>query len=144
MEPEGSLPHSQEPATRLYPEPDRSSSCPHPTSLSSVLILASHLRLGLPSGLFPSDFPTKILYAPLLSLSLSHTCYMSCPSQSSWLDHQNNISWGIQRIKPLVKYSPLPCYLVHFRSKYSPQHSILKNPQPTLKICTHTYVNTKI
>ena len=32
MEPEGSLPHSQEPATYPYPEPDRSSQCPHPTS----------------------------------------------------------------------------------------------------------------
>jgi hypothetical protein len=29
MEPEGSLPHSQEPATCPYPEPAQSSSCPH-------------------------------------------------------------------------------------------------------------------
>jgi hypothetical protein len=25
--------------------------------------LSTHLRLGLPSGLFPSGFPTNILYA---------------------------------------------------------------------------------
>ena len=31
------------------------------------LILFSHLRLGLPNGLFPSGFPTTILYTPLLS-----------------------------------------------------------------------------
>jgi hypothetical protein len=37
----------------------------HPTSWRSVLILSSHLRLGLPSGLFPSCFPTKTLYTPL-------------------------------------------------------------------------------
>ena len=39
---------------------------PHPTSWRSILILSTHLPLGLPSGLFPSDFPTKIL-SPLSS-----------------------------------------------------------------------------
>ena len=34
----------------------------------SILILSSHLRLGLPSDLFPSGFPTKTLFTPLLSL----------------------------------------------------------------------------
>ena len=46
---------------------------PHPTSWSSILVLSSHLRLGLPSGLFLSGFPTKALYTSLLS-SIRTTC----------------------------------------------------------------------
>jgi hypothetical protein len=33
----------------------------HPITLSSILILSSHLRLSLPSGLYPCGFPTEIL-----------------------------------------------------------------------------------
>ena len=43
------------------------STYPHPTSWRSILILSTHLLLGLPSGLFPSGFPTKSIYAPLSS-----------------------------------------------------------------------------
>jgi hypothetical protein len=43
--------------------------------------LSTHLRLGLHSGLFPSGFPTNILYA-----FLPHSCYMSRPSRPSGLD----------------------------------------------------------
>ena len=67
MGPEGSLPHSQVPPTCPYPEPHRSSPYPHIPLPEDILILSSHLRLGLPSGLFPSDIPTKTLYTPLLS-----------------------------------------------------------------------------
>jgi hypothetical protein len=56
MEPGGSLPYLQEPATCRYPEPAQSSPWSHPTSWRSILILPSHLRLGLPSicRLFPN------------------------------------------------------------------------------------------
>ena len=37
---------------------------PHPTSWRFILILSTHLRLGLRSGLFPSGFLTKALYTP--------------------------------------------------------------------------------
>ena len=46
---------------------------PHTTSWRSFLILTTHLLLGLPSGLFPSGFPTKTLYAPLTS-PIRSTC----------------------------------------------------------------------
>ena len=35
---------------------------PHPTSWKNILIFSSHLRLGLPSGLLPLDFPTETPY----------------------------------------------------------------------------------
>jgi len=38
---------------------------PYPISWKSIFIFSSHLFLGLPSGLFPSGFPTKTLYTPL-------------------------------------------------------------------------------
>ena len=57
----------QEPATCPYTEPDQSSPCPTSYFLKSSLILSSHLRLGLPNGLFPSGFPTKSMYANILS-----------------------------------------------------------------------------
>ena len=51
------------------------STYPHPTSWRSILILSTHLRVGLPSGLFHSGFPTKILYA-----SLSSPIRATCPA----------------------------------------------------------------
>jgi hypothetical protein len=45
-----------------------------PRGLTSILILSSHLCACFSSGLFPSGFPTKILYAFLFS-PMRATCF---------------------------------------------------------------------
>jgi hypothetical protein len=53
----------------------------HLISLRSILILSTHLHLGRHSGLFPSGFPTNILYAFLFSHIRA-----TCPSHHTLLD----------------------------------------------------------
>ena len=76
MEPEGSLPHAKVPATCPYPEPDRTSPCRHPTSW--ILILSIHLRLGLPSGLFPSGYQNRLYNFPLPLTSYMTRPFLFC------------------------------------------------------------------
>jgi hypothetical protein len=86
-------------------------------------------HLGLPSGLFPSGFPTKILYTPSLSPLRS-----TCPAQLIFLD--------LVPPKTFVVYSrslsSSLCLLLHSpvtSSLLAPniplQLPILKQPQPT-------------
>jgi hypothetical protein len=72
MEDEGSLPRSQELSTCTYPEPDQSSP-QHPilSRKRATLMLSIHLRLGLPSGLFPSAYSINNLYTFLFSPTLA-------------------------------------------------------------------------
>ena len=66
MKTEGLLPHSQEPVTCPYPESDQSSPCLPSHFLNIYFNITSHLRLCLPSGIFPAGFPTKTLCTSLL------------------------------------------------------------------------------
>jgi hypothetical protein len=71
MEPEASLPCSQEPSTNPYPEPDLFS--PHHPILSKIHFnIIPHLFFGLHNGLFPSGFTTNALYAFLFSPICPH------------------------------------------------------------------------
>jgi hypothetical protein len=81
QEPEGSSPQSQQPAT----VPVLSQYNPIHTPQASLPTIhynpSYHLRLGLPSGLFPSGFTTKTLYT-----FLSSPMRVTCPAHLIRLD----------------------------------------------------------
>jgi hypothetical protein len=127
MKPERVFPHSQQPATCPYPEPDRSSPCP-PSHFSKI-----HFIIIFPSTPGSSEWSPsfRVSHWNHTCLYFPHTYYMPYPSQSFWLNCLIDIWWGIQSMKLLIMQSfPLPCYLVYLRPKYPPQHPFLKNPQP--------------
>ena len=66
----------------------------HPTSWRSILTLSSHLRLGLPSGIFPSGFPTKTLHTLPLYTYAPHvpsTSFFSIWSpEQYWVSSKRN------------------------------------------------------
>ena len=79
----------------------------HPTSWRSILILSTHLCLGLPSGLLPSGFPSKTLYTPLSS-PIHATWTEICKSYSSYdfcLGNCLTKSNLISRLEPSEKNS---------------------------------------
>jgi len=88
IEPEGSLPCSQQPVTGSYPEPDESSPYLYHHNSRSVLLLSSHLLPGLPNDLFPSGVFTK-MYSLLIFLMRA-----ICPSHLILLDLITLIIFG--------------------------------------------------
>ena len=87
---------------------------PHPTTWRSILMLSTHLRLGLPSGLFPSGFSSKILYTPL-----SSPIRATCPAHLILLDFITRTILG----EEYKSFSSSLCNLLH-----SPDTSSLLGP----------------
>ena len=96
---------------------------PHPTSWRSILILSTHLRLGLPSSLFPSGFPTKTLHTPL-----SSPIRATCPAHLIILYFITRTILGEQ----YKSFSSSLCNLLH-----SPVTSSLPGPNILLKLRSH-------
>jgi hypothetical protein len=96
--------------------------------------LSTHLWLVLPTGLFPSGFPTKYpIWIPLLP----HSSYMLCLSHPPWLDHSYYDSRGVQVMKLIfMQFSPISRHLISLQTKSSPRtlFSNTLGPCPSLNV----------
>ena len=98
MDPRSALLHLQELATCPYTQPNSSS--PFPLTLNflrQLLIVSSHLCLGLPSGPLTSGVPTTNLYERLFS-PMPYATFLH-PAHSPSFDHPNNILWALKTMK---------------------------------------------
>jgi len=124
MESENLLPHFKVFGIYCYPKSDRFQSLlPHPTSWRFVLILCYHLRLGLPSGLFPSGFSTKtlyeytytfplyVLYAPSVSMFSIWSPDKYCASSSLCSFFQSPVTSSLLGPNILLSKHPQPNFL---------------------------------
>jgi hypothetical protein len=91
----------------------------HDVSVTRILIWASNRASHYANGLYPSEFPIKILNVCLLNPKCAR-----CSAHFILLD----FIILIQMINLLT--SPSSCYLLSFRSNYSPQHLIPDHFQP--------------
>ena len=85
------------------------STYPHPTSWTSILILCTHLRLCLPSGLFPSGFPTKSSIKCIIYFQYNSVKIVSF----SFYFPFSFIQLGSSSSEPLVSFCPsIVCFLL--------------------------------
>jgi hypothetical protein len=56
-----------------------------------------------------------------------HACYIPCTFHHPWRDHPNYFWRRVQVMKLLtVQFTPASYHFIPHRSKYSPQHRVLK------------------
>jgi hypothetical protein len=88
-------------------------------------MFSTYLCRGLPSGLFPSGFPTNILNAFLFAPFILNVL----PFSSSLTYHSN--WWRVQIMKLLImQFTPTSCHFISLQFKYSLQQPVLKHRGP--------------
>jgi len=100
METESSSPLSQQPATILYREPDKSNAPTDNISLRYILIFLS-------ACIYISKlaFSFKVVWTKSymnLSSCLSHSCHIPCATCFPWFNHPNSVCWRVQIMKFLI------------------------------------------
>ena len=113
---------------------------PNPVHIPTSHLLEIHPNIIHPSTPRSPQWSLSLRFPhqdPIRPPLLPHARHMPCPSHSSRFYHPHCIGWGVQIIYLFVMQShPFPRYLVPPRSKYSPQHHVLKHPQlPFLPQC---------
>jgi len=138
MEHGSSLPHSKECGNAPILNQMNPIHTPYTTTEKSILILFSHLRLGLPSCFFPSRFPTRTLF----SLFLSHVC-ATCPAHLTLHDLTTRIIFG----EECRSLSSSLCSLLQFRvtsSLLGPDIFLGTLFSNTLRICSSLTVKDEV
>ena len=101
----------------------------HSNSWRSIVILSTHLRLRFANGLFRSGFPTKPLYAPLLS-PIRATCpthlILDLITQTIFGELYRSLS---SSLFSFLHYAVTSC---HLGTNIPPQYHIIKHLNPTL------------
>jgi len=100
----------------------------HPISLRSSPTLSFHLHKGLSNGHFPSGFPTRILYAFLISpLCATYPTHLTLHDMITLVKFGNCTSIEVMKLL-IMQSSPASHKFLPLRSKYFPQHPDLKHP----------------
>jgi hypothetical protein len=99
----------------------------HPISLTFILILSSHLCLGLASGLFPSGFPAKTLdtffFCPI---------HATCPVHRVLIWSPDLHLMSTTHKAPHYVLFSVSCHLLPLSPRCLPQHPVLEHPQPVM------------
>jgi hypothetical protein len=107
--------------------------------MNSIHTLKSYLTEIHFSIIFPSpprsfewsvSFRLSSKYLVLISHA-PHVGHTPRPSHSPWRDHPNSVWWRVQITKLLtVRFPPASCHFVQHRCKWSPEHPVVRHPQP--------------